>query len=1024
MSLLETFKEPLSIHRGTPFWSWNNKLDQEQLLRQIDGFKQMGMGGFHIHCRTGMGTEYLGEEFMSIVRVCVEKAAGQGLLVRLYDEDRWPSGFGGGLVTKNPDYRAKYLLFTRVPYGQDAGQMASVSNNLGSRAENGVLLARYEIVFYAGCLASYRRLEEGESSADNSQEWYAYLETSRPSAWYNNQTYGDTLNAEATKRFIEVTHEAYKKAVGDHFGKNIHSMFTDEPQFIHKTCFQSPDEQRDLFLPFTTDFLASYEMAYGQKLEDVLPEVFWELPDKKASVARYRYHDHVCERFATAYADVLGKWCEDHGIFLTGHMMEEPTLQSQTVALGEAMRSYRSFQLPGIDLLCDWREYTTAKQAQSASRQYGRSGVLSELYGVTNWDFDFVGHKGQGDWQAALGVTVRVHHLTWVSMEGEAKRDYPASIGYQSPWYKEYKLVEDHFSRLNAVLTRGNAVCRVGVIHPIESFWLCYGPQEQTALEREERETQFQDLTKWLLFGTIDFDFVCESLLPSQTPHQEGGQFHVGEMTYDAVMVPSMRTIRSTTLDRLETFSSAGGQVIFTGEIPSLMDAEPSSRPAELAQKSLRIDHTRGAILEALEPYREIDVRLQDTKPADTILTQLREENGTRYLFLCNTDRLKPRDKTRIRIRGSWKVTRLNTFDGTDTLVPSEFKEGKTELEWSFAGCESLLLLLEPGWQAGGELVQPPILKEYGRLESPVPVTLSEPNVLLLDQARWRWNDDAWQPLEEILRLEHLVSAKLGLSLRSGEGVAQPWTDQAPAPIMGQVQIEFTIQSEVEVNDALLALENVANTQVTLDDVPVEKAVKGWWVDEAIQTIALPRVTQGTHRLVLTIDFSRKTQLEWSYLLGDFGVKIEGRSARLVAPVRTLGFGNWIAQGLPFYAGNVTYHCRLENQEAEMWLQVPKYKAPVLTVDYNGKRVGPIAFPPFELKLPVPGTDPSQTLDITVYGNRVNAFGSVHNADETVVWAGSPGTYRTQGKDWAYEYQLKPMGILAAPILKTVSVRE
>ena len=32
-------------------------------------------------------------------------------------------------------------------------------------------------------------------------------------------------------------------------------------------------------------------------------------------------------------------------------MMEEPTLESQTAALGEAMRSYRGFDLPGIDML-------------------------------------------------------------------------------------------------------------------------------------------------------------------------------------------------------------------------------------------------------------------------------------------------------------------------------------------------------------------------------------------------------------------------------------------------------------------------------------------------------------------------------------------------------------------------------------------------------------------------------------------------------------------------------------------------
>jgi hypothetical protein len=35
-----------------------------------------------------------------------------------YDEDRWPSGSAGGLVTKDkPEYGAKQLLFTTVPYG-------------------------------------------------------------------------------------------------------------------------------------------------------------------------------------------------------------------------------------------------------------------------------------------------------------------------------------------------------------------------------------------------------------------------------------------------------------------------------------------------------------------------------------------------------------------------------------------------------------------------------------------------------------------------------------------------------------------------------------------------------------------------------------------------------------------------------------------------------------------------------------------------------------------------------------------
>ena len=83
-------------------------------------------------------------------------------------------------------------------------------------------------------------------------------------------------------------------------------------------------------------------------------------------------------------------------------------------------------------------EYTTAKQAQSMARQHGKKGISSELYGVTGWDTDFRDYKFHGDWQAALGVVLRIPHLSWVSMKGEAKRDFPATFGYQSPWYKKF----------------------------------------------------------------------------------------------------------------------------------------------------------------------------------------------------------------------------------------------------------------------------------------------------------------------------------------------------------------------------------------------------------------------------------------------------------------------------------------------------------------------------------------------------------------------------------------------------------
>jgi len=645
---------------------------------------------------------------------------------------------------------------------------------------------------------------------------------------------------------------------------------------------------------------------------------------------------------------------------------------------------------------------------------------MSELYGVTNWDFDFVGHKAQGDWQAALGVTVRVPHLSWVSMAGEAKRDYPASVHYQSPWYKEYPLIEDHFARLNTVLTRGRPRVRVAVIHPIESYWLCFGPLDQTGVEREEREADFANLTRWLLFGLIDYDFIAESLLPGLCPLDDAAtpSFPVGAMRYEAVVIPAMRTMRATTLARLERFAGAGGTVIFAGEVPSLVDAEPSHRPSEVAARCARISLTRGALLAALAPLRDVEVRLADGEVADALLHQIRDDGDRRYVFLCNTDRACPRDDARIALRGRWDVTLLDTRDGAVRPLPTRPDDGWTVLDWSIPAHGSLLLSLEPAGTRRDVVARDhdgatdAAWVTRGLLTDPVPVTLSEPNVLLLDRASYRLNDEPWQPEEEVLRVDNLLRSRLGLPLKM-DAIAQPWTASRDAVPSDTVSLRFVIRSAVAVERPLLALEDTASATIRVDGRPIANGATGWFVDEAIETIPLPALAVGRHEIEVTRPYGWATNLEWCYLLGDFGVAVRGRHAEIVAPVRELAFGDWTGQGLPFYAGNVTYHCHVDGDRREMAVHAPAFKAPLLSASLDGGVVGRIALAPFRVDLGVVSAG-RHALDIRAYGNRVNAFGPVHNADPTWTWFG-PDAWRTTGDQWAYEYQFKPMGILAAP---------
>ena len=1042
----ELFRNPSAEYRGAPFWAWNTKLEKEELLWQLDILKEMGFGGAHMHVRTGMATPYLSDEYMEMVRACIEKCKDEGMHAYLYDEDRWPSGAAGGLVTKDLQYRARYLLFTPVPYGTGADKLASDSSSAASgRAENGTLVGCFDIELNAeGKLLSYRKLQEDEPAVH--RKWWAYLELSVPSPWYNNQTYVNTLDRKSIQRFIEITHERYKETVSDEFDQVVPSIFTDEPQFTRKQTLKFADELSDIALPWTDDLPETFEKAYGEDLVQGIPELFWDRADDVASLIRYHYHDHICERFTNAFADTIGGWCRANGLKLTGHMMEEPTLESQTAALGEAMRAYRGFDIPGIDMLCARFEYTTAKQAQSAVHQFGYEGMLSELYGVTNWDFDFRGHKLHGDWQAALGVTLRVPHLSWVSMAGEAKRDYPASISYQSPWWQEYRRIEDHFARVNTAITRGKPIVSVGVIHPVESYWLHWGPAESTALERDGLDQNFQKLTEDLLFGSIDFDFISESLLPEQCPDislindavsgaSDTAVLPVDHMKYSTIIVPGLETIRSTTLDRLEAFRNAGGNLIFLNPVPVLTDAKPSDRAEKLAARSIVLPFERSAILSALQKDRLVELRDEKGMLTENLLYQLRSDGSDQWLFIVHGKEPYNKDisrfqELRIRVRGRYQAVLYDTMNGETEPLNSDIKNGWTEIRKRMYDYDSILLKLIP---AAADEINPDINNPAGfsadrfsasdtavHQQLPVPemvrYTLSEPNALLLDQAAYALDDEDFAPPEEILRLDNILRERLGWPSRKN-AVAQPWV-VPEEPTVHTVSLRFHILSEISLPEVSLAVEDAEKLAIRWNQKEIPNTITGWYVDKSIKTITLPALLPGENILELRVPFGKRANIEWCYLLGNFGVSVHGRSVRIIALPKALGFSDITAQGLPFYGGNITYHIPVKTSGGRLMIRSSRYRGALQTVQLNGGKELPLFLPPYTADLGASAAG-TQEIRLTLWGHRRNGFGPVHLADLKETWIG-PDAWRSTGDRWCYDYCIAEEGILATPEIREI----
>ena len=61
-------KQTEKIYRCIPFWSWNDELDPDELVKQVEWMNENGVGGFFMHARGGLKTEYLGEKWFECIK--------------------------------------------------------------------------------------------------------------------------------------------------------------------------------------------------------------------------------------------------------------------------------------------------------------------------------------------------------------------------------------------------------------------------------------------------------------------------------------------------------------------------------------------------------------------------------------------------------------------------------------------------------------------------------------------------------------------------------------------------------------------------------------------------------------------------------------------------------------------------------------------------------------------------------------------------------------------------------------------
>lgn len=500
------FKNVPKSYRPVPFWSWNEKLQPAETERQIGMMEKQGIGGFFMHARGGLQTEYMGEEWFENVEKSIEVCGKNGMHAWAYDENGWPSGFGGGVVNGLGEaYQQKYLRMEKL-------------------TENDT--ARENTIATVGAYRFYYEI---------------------------NPFYVDTLDGKVVAAFIDAIYRRYD----ERFHGRIDGFFTDEPQISRNG------------IPWSLILPDEYKNAYGDDLAPHLPELFLDVGEYRTTRVRFwrlitelfsknfmkqiydwclahgfRFTGHLVSEESLLSQLVTNGACMPHYEYMSIPGMDW---------LGRHNH-------PSL----------TPYQVASASRQLGKKQVLSETFAMCGHNVGHDELKWIYEYQMVRGINLLCQHLEGYSNRGIRKRDYPPAMYIQQPWWNDYRSFNDAMSRIGMLLSEGEDTVDVLVLHPQTTAWMLYNEEPDHSGEKAimALDRELLALIHTLERKHIGFHLGDETLMERHGA-VEGKCLRIGKKRYSRVIVPRHEVLFENTEKLLSQFVENGGVITTSDEIPA-----------------------------------------------------------------------------------------------------------------------------------------------------------------------------------------------------------------------------------------------------------------------------------------------------------------------------------------------------------------------------------------------------------------------------------------------------------------------
>ncbi len=589
------------------FWVLNDKCDADALLPQLDAFAaDPGVMALCLHPRPGLLTPYGGADWFDFIKRICEEADRRDLQIWLYDEDPYPSGSAGGLIlNENPQYTARGIrqyicdlktqpdqslfYFPMAPLiwcglvGDDPDQFVDLTERVGTLRRRWEMTEQIDSRFFYPETPLYYTPRADTLDPElaieipdipDGMRLVAYVaEPCEVGEWAPWGAVVDTLNPEATQKFIELTHEKYLASIGPMFGDRIEAIFTDEPK-----CMDSH--------AWTPGLFDLFEQRFGYDGRPYLGALFSDDDSDRARLMRLHYRELLGERFRTAWLEPVAAWCAEHKLKLVGHVSPEDEPVEQSAYVTNMLPIFKQFDLCGIDIIIpavgDRRHpilSVGATCASSVAQQQNKDGVMTET-GALTIGLTAAQYGRILLWQSVLGVTAPLVHCAHSSVRGPRAYEYPPNYGPNSDVWPGMAEVHQKLINVQNVTHDARQIAPVAVLWTIRSF------NAQKALtDFQKDETGMRVSMIQTLAGCLDRQvgthFIDEADLCNAT--LTGGTLTLGKARYTHILIPMSTVLHANTISKLKQLREAGVTIICTGDAPTQQQTDTALEPLDMS---------------------------------------------------------------------------------------------------------------------------------------------------------------------------------------------------------------------------------------------------------------------------------------------------------------------------------------------------------------------------------------------------------------------------------------------------------